>query len=169
MGGGIVAGRTRKRTQITQTAVFRAGLLLFSVLVIFVVFRYLSIPRSFGQYGYFRGDNLDEWASLEANYAAGNEVCGNCHQYMFQGLSQGEHGRLNCQSCHGPMMKHVKNPVEWRPVVKGTAELCGFCHRELTGRSKEQIPTVKLGIHGGGVDCTRCHEPHQPWAKIGRM
>lgn len=162
-----MTGRIGGRASFLQKPVFRVGLILLTVLVIFVTIQQLSIPKSFGQYGYFRGDNISEWTSQEGNYASGNQVCEKCHQSVVQGLALGEHGKLDCQSCHGPALKHVKKPAALKLKVEGTAEVCGVCHRKMAGRSGEQIPTVELGIHNGGVACIRCHNPHQPWAQLG--
>lgn len=162
-----MTGRTQGRANLLQKPVFRVGLILIGVLVLFVIAQQLSIPKSFGQYGYFRGDNVSEWASQEGNYASGNQVCEKCHQVVVQGLSQGEHGGLDCQSCHGPALKHVQKPAASKLKVAGTAEVCGICHRKLAGRSGEQIRTIELGIHNGGVACIRCHNAHQPWAQLG--
>ncbi|MHB1654288.1 MAG: cytochrome c3 family protein [Desulfitobacteriaceae bacterium] len=156
-------GEIEQKTRFSQRAVFRAGATVFFILLIFVIFRYQSLPSSFGQYGYYRGDNVTEWISMDQSYAPpGNTVCRKCHGQVVQATSQAEHGKLDCQSCHGPLMAHVRKPAESHPKVAGNAELCGTCHRELVGRTKEQIATVKVGEHSGGLDCVRCHHPHQP-------
>ena len=158
---------TNQKTHLSQTAVFRAGLLLIFIVLIFGILRQLAIPKSFGQYGYYRGDNIGEWVSRDQNYALGNKTCVPCHAQEVNQTAQAEHGQIDCQSCHGPLESHVRKPSESHPKIAGTAELCGACHRELLGRSKELVPTVKVGEHSGGLDCTRCHNPHEPWAKIG--
>ncbi|MHB1405914.1 MAG: cytochrome c3 family protein [Desulfitobacteriaceae bacterium] len=157
-----------QKSRFSQHAVFRAGVTVLFILLVFAIFGYMSVPKSFGQYGYYRGDNVTEWVSMDLSYAPpGNTVCSKCHEQVVQATSQAEHNKLNCQSCHGPLMAHVRKPAESHPAVAGNAELCGTCHRELVGRTKEQIASVKVGEHSGGLDCTRCHDPHQPWSKIG--
>ncbi len=156
------------KTPFSQRAVVRVGFLLLCVLVIFAFVRQLMIPESFGEYGRYRGASVGEVAGRDINFAGGgNKNCESCHPGNVQALAQGEHKSLDCQSCHGPAAKHLKNPAARDLAVKGDAELCGACHRDIAGRSKERIATVKLQMHSGGVECARCHDPHQPWAKLG--
>ncbi|MFZ3171168.1 MAG: hypothetical protein WA118_04225 [Carboxydocellales bacterium] len=169
-----MASRIGGSGSLTRKPIFRVGLILFGVIVIFVTAQQLSIPKSFGQYGYFRGDNISEWAAQEGNYAPGNS-CEKCHQNEVQILDQGDHKGLDCQICHGPGLKHLqkfqtsKLKVEGTKELKveGTEELCGICHRKMSGRSGDKIKTIELGIHNGGVVCIRCHNSHQPWAQLG--
>lgn len=151
-----------KRSRIPQSALFRAGFLLFVVVTIFLLIRQAAVPKSFGQYGYYRGDNVEEWVSLPQNFAQGNPDCTTCHQPEVLQTGQSAHSQMDCQSCHGPLLTHVKNPKQPLPKVIGNAELCGACHRELIGRARDLVPTVKLGQHSGGLDCSRCHDPHKP-------
>ncbi|MFZ5640308.1 MAG: cytochrome c3 family protein [Bacillota bacterium] len=150
-----------------EQAVFRVGVILVSALLGFLFVRQLMIPDSFGQYGRYRGDSLGEAAALAVNYAGGSGDCGECHRQVFNRTAQGEHGGLDCQSCHGPAAKHVKKPAAWSPVVKADAELCAACHRQITGRLDEKIAAVKPLMHSGGLDCGRCHDPHRPRAGLG--
>lgn len=156
------------KPHLIQHAVFRAGVAVLFVIIVFLIFRHISTPRSFGQYGYYRGDNVTDWTSLNSSYAPpGNAVCSKCHALEVQEKSQAEHSKFDCQSCHGPLMEHVRNPSDSHPAVVGNAALCGTCHRVLVGRTKERIASVKVGEHSGGLDCTRCHNPHQPSLKTG--
>lgn len=153
------------------SAGFRAIVVVILIVVFFIVAKQLARPDSFGEFGYYRGDNVAEWMSMEKNYAApGSKTCNECHDKVVQIISLGEHGKLDCQSCHGPLMAHVLKPTDSQPKVLGNASLCGTCHREIAGRTKEQIATVKLDEHSGGLDCVRCHDPHQPLpVKGGRI
>ncbi len=158
---------TGQKTRMSQKAVFRVGVVLVCALVVFGIIRQLSVPKSFGQYGYYRGDNVQEWVSMDQTFASGNQVCAQCHAQEVQEAAQAEHSQLDCQSCHGPMQDHVKQPNQVHPRVAGNVDLCGACHRVMVGRSKDNIRTVQVGSHSGGLDCIRCHDPHQPYAKIG--
>lgn len=154
--------RDNNKPKLWERAIWRVGILLLAVMVLFLFARQLALPDSFGQYGYYRGDNIDEWAALEAKHAFGNETCSKCHQQTLSSLSSGNHEVLNCQACHGPAANHIKKPKVYLPKVSGTKELCGSCHRELIGRAEVEISTVELGKHSGGLTCSRCHDPHQP-------
>ena len=159
---------TEQKTPLTKRAAFRATVLVICIVVLFVAAKQLTKPKSFGQYGYYRGDNVTEWMAMTPSYAPpGNKECIKCHADIAQTVSQAQHGKQDCQSCHGPLMEHVRKPNVTHPKVVGNAELCGACHRELIGRTKEQITTIKVGEHSGGLDCVRCHNPHQPLSKIG--
>ncbi|MFZ3371466.1 MAG: hypothetical protein WA131_00335 [Desulfitobacteriaceae bacterium] len=154
--------------QITEqksrfSASFRASVLIILIVISFIVAKQFAKPKSFGEFGFYRGDNVAEWIAMDQNYAPpGNKTCSKCHDKIVQLISQGEHSKLDCQSCHGSLMAHVLKPNVPIPKVLGNAELCGTCHREIVGRTKEQIATVKVGEHSGGLDCVRCHDSHQP-------
>lgn len=155
------------RKNFFQQAIVRVGLILFSALVIFAFARQLAIPSSFGEYGRYRGDAVSEAASLETSFASGNNICNKCHQKEIGMLSLGEHTSMDCQSCHGPSAKHFKDPLASSPKITEVVELCSTCHRKIAGRLDENIATVEPQMHSGGVACNRCHEPHQPWVKLG--
>ena len=145
------------------SAGFRATILVILIVICFFVAKQFAKPKSFGEFGFYRGDNVAEWIAMEQNYAPpGNKTCSKCHDQIVQLTSLAEHGKLDCQSCHGPLMAHVLKPTVSHPKVAGNAELCGTCHKEIVGRTKDQIATVKVGEHSGGLDCVRCHDPHQP-------
>ncbi|HWJ03087.1 MAG TPA: hypothetical protein VNU93_05365, partial [Verrucomicrobiae bacterium] len=62
---------------------------------------------------------------------------------------------------------HVSKPTASSLKIIGIPELCGSCHRQIAGRQDGKIATVRPLMHSGGVTCTRCHDPHRPWAKLG--
>ena len=45
----------------------------------------LVVPESFGQYGWYRGDSVNELRNLPVNYA-GSTSCGgeNCHKIIYE-------------------------------------------------------------------------------------
>lgn len=150
------------------SAGFRASVLVILIVICFIVAKQLAKPKSFGEFGFYRGDNVAEWIAMDQNYAPqGNKTCSKCHDKTVQLTSLAEHGKLDCQSCHGPLMAHVLKPADSHPKVLGNADLCGTCHKEIAGRTKDQIATVKLDEHSGGLDCVRCHDPHQPLSVKG--
>ncbi len=159
--------KTGGESPFFQRAYVRVGLLLLTVLIIFGTVRQLSIPPSFGEYGRYRGDSIGENVAKKVNFALGNDDCKKCHLNLFQIISQAEHKGLNCQSCHGPAANHVSNPASGTPKVIGNEELCGSCHRQIAGRTKEMITMVMPLWHSGGVECAKCHNPHQPREAIG--
>lgn len=163
-----MAGKIKETGGFTQKAVVRVGLLLSVVVVLFAFGRQMAIPSSYGEYGRYRGNNVSEVVSKSANYAGGGSAtCRDCHQSQYQAVIQKEHGGFDCQTCHGPAANHVKKPKEFSPKVEADAELCGSCHRQITGRDDAKIATIRIDSHSGGVACGRCHNPHQPRAGLG--
>lgn len=151
----------------SQSAVFRVSVVLLLVIIAFITIRQMSVPKSFGQYGYYRGNNVEEWVAMPPRYASGSQACVKCHADESNALASAQHAQLGCQSCHGPLMAHVQNPRQSHPKVAGNAGLCGACHRQLVGRPDSKIRTVRVGEHSGGLECTKCHDPHRPLAMLG--
>lgn len=163
-----MARKEESSVPFSQRPVVRIGTILFVLVVVFAFVRQLAIPASFGEFGRYRGADVSEVASRDINFAGGgNSECGQCHQDKLQALSKGEHSSLNCQTCHGPAAKHVKKPDEQSPKVAGSAELCGACHKDIAGRDGQQIKTVQLQTHSGGLECAECHNPHNPLSMLG--
>jgi hypothetical protein len=61
--------------------------------VVFVAVRAAVIPKSFGQYGPYRGDALNEISSQPIAYA-GHDACEACHPDIAETKSQGVHAHV---------------------------------------------------------------------------
>lgn len=153
--------------KFTQSALFRIGVLLGLVLVIFAFVRTAAVPASFGEYGRYRGDNIEENINKEVGFTKDNSVCGTCHQSEIQVLAGAEHKGLNCESCHGPGSKHTAQPAAVSLKIEESVEICSSCHAQIAARPEDKIATVRPMMHSGGGDCVLCHNPHRPSAKIG--
>lgn len=162
-----MAATQEGESKITRQAVFRIGVILVLAVVIFVIARQMMVPASQGQYGRYRGDSISENTSLNVAYAGSIDDCRECHQGEHKALAQAEHRGIDCQSCHGPAAKHINDPKALTPKIEGIPELCDSCHRQIAGRQDGKIATVKSVMHSGGMICTKCHDPHRPWAKLG--
>lgn len=156
-----MAGKTEnaKRGFFGQATV-RVGFLLIIVLVTFALVREALIPGSFGQYGRFRGDSLQENVAFAAMYAEGINTCRTCHQDVFNEYSVAQHAGIDCQTCHGAGEKHSAKPKAYTLKIDDPKSLCASCHTSIAGRREEQIATVNIGMHSGGVNCIMCHNPH---------
>jgi hypothetical protein len=132
---------------------FAAGTLLFLVIRSFIV------PRSFGQYGHYRGAAIAEIAAHPIHFA-GHQTCETCHSDIAQTKSGGKHAQVNCEACHGPQAKHADDP-SIDPGKPDTAVLCVRCHAASAARPKD-FPQVDAEQHAGGVPCQTCHQPHSP-------
>jgi hypothetical protein len=85
---------------------FRLVAVFVVVLVAFIAIRAAVIPKSFGQYGPYRGKAITEITSRPVFYA-GHETCEDCHREVFELKSKGVHAAVNCEACHGPQAKHA--------------------------------------------------------------
>lgn len=97
---------------------------------------------------------------------AGSEACADCHEDQVKTYEHGMHGnKLNtktpaaqqgCETCHGPLSKHVKSMGEdTASVPKVTQDKCLECHTE-----------GKLALWQGSeherreISCNKCHDAH---------
>ena len=135
-------------------AVFAAGVMLF------LIVRGLLVPRSFGQYGHYRGNAIGEVAALPVSYA-GHQVCEGCHTEVLEVKSKGVHKGVACESCHGPLANHAEDPTSVQPAKLDTGRLCVRCHEENLAKPKS-FPQVASKEHSEGAACDSCHQPHSP-------
>lgn len=131
----------------------------------FVAIRATVIPKSFGQYGPYRGAALGEITSRPVVFA-GHDVCANCHPDVQEMKSKGVHAGVNCESCHGPQSKHAEDPGTVQPLLPDTATLCVRCHSQNAAKPVgfRQVDAKK---HSQGQPCKTCHQPHSPGLDTG--
>lgn len=134
--------------------VFVAGILVFFGI------RAFFVPRSFGEYGHYRGDAIAEAAALPIAYA-GHRTCEECHTDVLEVKGEGKHAGVACEACHGPQRKHAEEPVALLPRLPDPAVLCPACHEASVGKPKS-FPQVDTKAHSGGLACNGCHKPHNP-------
>lgn len=131
----------------------------------FIVLRAAVIPKSFGEYGPYRGAALSEMRARPVAYA-GHEVCEGCHPDVQEIKSKGVHSHVNCESCHGPQAKHADDPGTIKPVLPDVATLCVRCHAENIAKPSG-FPQVNAKEHSQGQPCNTCHRPHSPGFDAG--
>ncbi len=130
---------------------------------LFLVVRHFLIPESFGQYGHYRGDALQEIASLETVYAD-KEDCVACHDDIGEQLSSESHAGLSCLICHGPGGAHVEDPQADNIQKEGGRAFCGRCHDFSPTRPIDVVFQVDIQTHHTEkTDCIECHNPHTLW------
>jgi hypothetical protein len=134
--------------------VFVAGVLLF------LVIRSFLVPKSFGEYGHYRGAALAEIAARPVNFA-GHGTCETCHTDVLEKKKDGKHAHVNCEACHGPLAKHADDPTSVTPAKLDTATLCVRCH-EANAAKPASFPQVVSADHSNGLPCDTCHQPHSP-------
>ena len=140
-------------------AVFAVGVMVF------VGVRAFLVPKSFGQYGHYRGDALADIAARPVAFA-GHQACEDCHADVLEKKKSGRHAHVNCEACHGPLAKHVDDPGSVQPPKLDTAVLCVRCHEANTAKPKG-FPQVASAEHSTGLPCDTCHQPHSPVIDIG--
>ena len=135
-------------------------LILLTVLIVaaYLLARSALTPRSFGQYGWYRGDALQELAQLPTVYA-GRAACTECHKEAVQKVALKEHKTLGCETCHGVSLAHVQNPDVKLPKL--TDNHCLRCHEREPARPLKH-KQIESQSHYKGDRCIECHVPHQP-------
>ncbi|HUJ29879.1 MAG TPA: multiheme c-type cytochrome [Candidatus Acidoferrum sp.] len=140
-------------------AVFAVGILIF------VVLRAFLVPRSFGEYGHYRGNAITEMAGQPLAFA-GNESCETCHTDVVAVKTGGKHAGVHCEACHGALGKHADDPGTVQPPKLDTAVLCVRCHG-VNGARPKDFPQVVAAEHSAGLSCETCHQPHNPMKGLG--
>ena len=139
-------------------------LLIFAGLILaFLVLRIFLIPASFGKYGFYRADSMNEIAAKPLKYA-GQKECATCHADIVETKASSKHASLSCETCHGPALAHVENPGETLPFKPTDGKFCLTCHQKNDSRPA-WFPQVDSNTHGNGKSCLRCHQPHHPKGK----
>ena len=130
--------------------------------VVFLVVRHYIVPRSFGQYGHYRGAAIGEIAALPVRFA-GHDTCEACHVEVVDKKSKGKHAHVNCEACHGAQVQHAgsADPSTVKPVLPDTSILCARCHTASAAKPKG-FPQVVPADHSNGMPCNSCHQPHNP-------
>ena len=139
---------------------FRFAGLFVLAFIVFLVARGYVVPKSFGQYGHYRGDAMSDIAAHPVKYA-GHEACESCHTDKAEEKAKGKHAHLNCEACHGALAKHAEDPTAVTPAKPDTAVLCARCHTATAAKPKG-FPQVNPADHSNGVPCETCHQPHNP-------
>jgi hypothetical protein len=140
---------------------------VISLAIIFAIFitalivaRIILIPKSFGKYGHYRADSVDEIMALPINYA-GSDACYDCHDDIVDTKKTSNHKGVGCEVCHGPAAKHVDAPDEFTPDAPRERGQCPLCHGFNTSRPTG-FPQIITEQHNPGKPCMNCHEPHNP-------
>ena len=138
---------------------FRLAAIFLAGILIFVVIRTFLVPRSFGQYGHYRGNAIAEIAARPIRFA-GHQTCEACHTDVLEKKKNGKHAQVNCEACHGALARHADDP-SFDPGKPDTAVLCVRCHAASAAKPK-LFPQVAAAEHSGGLACQTCHQPHNP-------
>ena len=138
----------------------RLAVVMAIALIAFVLLRAAVVPRSFGQYGHYRGAAIGEAASRPIAFA-GHDACDTCHSDVVDQKKHSKHVVIACEACHGALAGHVDDPGSVKPATLDTAILCARCHEANSAKPKG-FPQVATAEHAGGLACDTCHQPHSP-------
>jgi len=138
----------------------RLAVVMVLALLVFVVLRSAVVPRSFGQYGHYRGNAIVEIGARTPAFA-GHAVCEGCHTEVVEQKKLGRHANVPCEACHGAQGKHADDPASVKVQLPDTAVICGRCHEANSAKPKG-FPQVVTADHSGGLACNACHTPHTP-------
>jgi hypothetical protein len=168
-----------------------AGLFVLAFLVFLVVRGYV-VPKSFGQYGHYRGAAIGEIADRPVKFA-GHEACEGCHADVQAVKGKGKHAHVNCEACHGAIYQRLPAPEQPKqnlyqrfvalivppappePLLLRHAEdpssvapqlpdTAVLCARCHTASAAKPkgFPQVVPAEHSNGMPCETCHQPHSP-------
>jgi hypothetical protein len=138
----------------------RVGVVFMVAVFAFLGLRGLLVPKSFGQYGHYRGDALKDIAARPVVHA-GQAACADCHDDILQTKKAGKHDGVRCEGCHGPQARHAADPTAVKPQKPDTTVICARCHDHNVARPAS-FPQVNVKEHSGGAACGDCHQPHSP-------
>jgi hypothetical protein len=173
-----------------------AGLFVLAFLI-FLVVRHYVVPRSFGQYGHYRGAAMSEIAAHPAKFA-GHETCETCHSDVADKKKTGKHAHVNCEACHDAIFQRLPaveqpnpglyqrflvsigkslppDPPLLRHVDDPTTvkpplpDTAVLCARchEASAAKPKGFPQVATADHSNGIPCQTCHQPHNPAVDAG--
>jgi hypothetical protein len=150
----------------------RIILLLILALIAFHILRTLFTPSSFGRYGHYRADNVQEQMAKPVIHGE-NISCSQCHADRLAQLRAGAHATVECENCHAPLPTHIKDGEKKDEMFKNASTIsCLRCHGQLDARPggfpqvRLEDHLLKVGAEMGPNVCLQCHEPHDP--KLGR-
>ncbi|MFZ0736575.1 MAG: cytochrome c3 family protein [Candidatus Acidiferrales bacterium] len=143
----------------------RVALVFVAAAVTFVLVRAVIVPRSFGEYGHYRGNAITEMAAQPVVFA-GHQACETCHSDVVAVKNEGKHVGVNCEACHGALATHAADPVTVQPPKLDTAVLCVRCH-EVNAAKPKDFPQIVAKEHSSGLPCETCHQPHSPLMGLG--
>ncbi len=155
----------------------RAILVFLSIIGIVILGRYLMLPDSWGQYGYYRGAYVDQEANKPLIHGT-NQSCISCHNEVVELQNYHSHKNLSCETCHSSINTHIENgkKIADMDIKQGENQvnLCLKCHQKTVGRP-ENFPMIdrfehldKLKVKNTHT-CDQCHTVHAPLENIDHV
>ena len=146
----------------------RLFFIIAAVLAGGIMVRAYFVPESFGQYGYYRGDALQEEQSRPVTFSEQKKCAeAECHEEKYLTKEESKHKPVVCENCHGAFAFHPGEEKENKEKfgTRPERDLCLTCHRKEPARP-EDFPTIVEAEHyleGEELpQCILCHDPHSP-------
>ena len=156
-----------------KSHVWRPLYVVIALVVALLIFRLFYVPNDFVSgkrgfmYSYHRKSNEVEWKQQPAKYGVTgrermHEYCSTCHGEVVKVRTEKFHGIIPCEDCHGPALNHPEEPEKLS--IDRSRELCLRCHTNLpyTTSERKRIPGIDPKGHNPGLQCVKCHNPHNP-------
>lgn len=146
-----------------------------------LVARSAFIPESMGQYGHYRGADVEDQKNIPIKLGT-NDSCFQCHAPIRAIHKEGVHKTVSCEVCHGAWGKHIgenDQKIGTLPVRQGNeiTDLCLRCHNKIIqARPMTSIRMIGMPEHleeqkvRMSHNCSQCHMVHDPllWIKQAR-
>ncbi|HWR57497.1 MAG TPA: cytochrome c3 family protein [Thermodesulfovibrionales bacterium] len=141
---------------------------VIALVVLILIVRVFYVPRDFGvwergyMYGYHDKDNEEWWKQFKVKYKFDSEYCKDCHGDKYESMMKTPHAMIQCENCHGPVLEHPSDPPKLH--IDKSREQCLRCHYPLPyfSSGRADIRGVDPEKHNPGVECSMCHNPHNP-------
>ncbi len=147
--------------------VFRPLFVVIGMVILILLARMVFVPKDFGiqergfMYGWHRKGNEEDWKNFKVKYQ-GKEYCKDCHSDKYDSINKTPHRIIQCENCHGPAIDHPSDPPKL--TIDRSRALCLRCHFPLpyptSGRAN--IRSIDPEKHNPGIECSTCHNPHNP-------
>lgn len=147
--------------------VYRPLFVVIAVVVLILAVRTVYVPKDFGigergyMYGWHRHANAQDWKDFKVKYQ-GREYCKDCHSDKYLSIMKTPHKIIQCENCHGPAIDHPADPPKL--VIDKSRALCLRCHFPLpySSSDRSKIRSIDPDKHNPGMECSACHNPHNP-------
>jgi hypothetical protein len=139
----------------------RVAALYVALMVVLLIVRQILVPRDFGKYGHFRAGAIQDNRLHPVSFA-GAPTCRECHTDEARQIASGQHERVRCEACHGPLAAHAEDPTAHAGHKPDPKTVCMRCHLANVAKPVA-FPQVVPSEHAPeGAACSDCHVPHSP-------
>lgn len=147
--------------------VWRPLFVVIALVAIILLVRMFYVPDDFAShergytFGFHRLSNEQEWKDYPAKYQQ-SSYCADCHEDNSASLAGSAHGMIPCENCHGAAFDHPQQPEALH--IDRSRDLCLRCHSALymPSSGRNDIPGIDPLQHNVEMQCSECHNPHNP-------